>query len=97
MTTRKGSRIVELTLAASSLLGAGAPIPLAGTSQPFDVATLERLFPRGKDEYLRKSAGSLDQAIAGGFLLGANRQEILDLARLSFPDSAAPGGGHGGD
>ena len=66
---------------------------LVGTSQSFDAATLKRLFPEGKDEYLRKFAGSLDQAIAAGFLLAADRQEILDLAGLSFPDTAAPVGG----
>ena len=53
---------------------------LAGVCEPFDAATLDRLYPGGKREYLNKFEASLASAIKAGFILPADRQEILALA-----------------
>jgi hypothetical protein len=67
---------------------AGSPLAfLVGTSEPFDAATLERLYPAGKKEYLKKFEVALDSAIKAGFILAADRKEILELAALGFHGS----------
>ena len=58
---------------------------LFGTTRPFDAATLETLYPGGKADYLAKFTASLDGAIAGGFILADDRQEIVGLAAASYP------------
>lgn len=60
---------------------------LVGVSEPFDAATLARLYPGGKREYLRKFEASLSSAITAGFILPADRKEILDLAALTYSGS----------
>jgi hypothetical protein len=60
---------------------------LVGFSEPFDQATLHRLYPGGQSEYLKKFERSLSSAIAGGFILPADKQGILDLARVAYPTS----------
>ena len=60
---------------------------LAGVGEPFDQATLERLYPDGKREYLRKFEDSLSSAIKSGFILPADKWEILELAASTYPDS----------
>jgi hypothetical protein len=60
---------------------------MAGVCEPFDVATLDRLYPGGKKEYLKKFEASLSLAIKAGFILPADRQEILDLATMSYRGS----------
>lgn len=57
---------------------------IAGLSEPFSQARLEELYPRGKAEYLRRFAASLDRTIAEGHLLGEDRTEILDIAAINF-------------
>jgi hypothetical protein len=57
---------------------------LVGSSEPYDKAMLDRLYPGGRPEYLRKFQASLDAAIKAGFILKADRQEILDIARVSY-------------
>lgn len=57
---------------------------LVGSTVPFDKARLARLYPGGRSEYLRKFEASLSSVIAAGFILAADRQEILDLARASY-------------
>ena len=57
---------------------------LVGSSEPFDAATLNRLYPGGQREYLEKFEASLDSAITLGFILPADRQEILDLAAFAY-------------
>ena len=44
---------------------------LFGRTEPFDEATLAKLYPGGEDEYLERFGASLDAAIAAGFLLEA--------------------------
>jgi Alpha/beta hydrolase domain len=58
---------------------------LFGSSEPFDAQTLSRLYPGGKPEYLSRFKVSLDAAIDKGFLLSADREEILQLADAMYP------------
>jgi hypothetical protein len=57
---------------------------LVGSAEPYDQATLDRLYPGGKADYLKKFQGALDSAIKNGFILPADRQEILSLAPLMY-------------
>ena len=57
---------------------------LYGIAEPFDVATLKKLYPGGKAEYLRKFTVALDSVIRQGFILAADRKEILGLAAASW-------------
>ena len=63
---------------------------LFGSGEPFDAATLSRLYPGGAADYLERFTESLDEAIRSGFLLAADRQEILDLAAGDLPSPLAP-------
>ncbi len=58
---------------------------LFGSSEPFDAQALARLYPGGKPEYLKRFEVSLDSAISKGFLLSADRAEILQLADAMYP------------
>jgi hypothetical protein len=57
---------------------------LAGVGEPFDEATLEALYPGGKDEYLQQFEAALDEAIKAKHILPEDRQEILDVAAINF-------------
>jgi hypothetical protein len=67
--------------------GLGPIGALFGVTEPFDQATLDRLYPGGKRDYLQRFEASLDRTIAAGFLLPADREEILRLADLMYPGS----------
>jgi hypothetical protein len=43
------------------------------------------MYPGGKREYLKKFEASLSSAIKAGFILPEDREEILDLAALTYP------------
>lgn len=58
---------------------------LAGVTEPFDAAKLSQLYPGGRADYLRRFEAALDQAIAAGFLLQADRAEILAVASAGYP------------
>lgn len=58
---------------------------LFGSGEVFDHATLRGLYPGGLDEYLERFTLALDAAIQSGFVVPADRQEILDLAAITFP------------
>ncbi|WP_179466460.1 alpha/beta hydrolase domain-containing protein [Mycolicibacterium vinylchloridicum] len=77
---------VDVPTARTSGASAGDNVLLAifGSGEPFDAETLARLYPGGRTEYLARFAAALDQAIGAGFVLAADRQEILDLAAASF-------------
>jgi hypothetical protein len=63
----------------------GGPLGfLVGSCEPFDQATLDRLYPGGKKEYLKKFDASLESAIKAGFILPADKREILDLAAITY-------------
>ena len=81
---------VDVPAARTSGIGAGES-PLAqlfGSGELFDAATLRRLYPGGVTEYLQRFTAALDAAIGSGFILPADRQEILELATAGYPDSA---------
>jgi hypothetical protein len=56
-----------------------------GSGEPFDSATLTRLYPGGRDEYVKRFTDALDQTIESGFIVAADRREILELAVATFP------------
>jgi hypothetical protein len=60
---------------------------LVGSCEPFDTETLDRLYPGGKRQYLKKFETSLDSAIKSGFILAADKKEILSLADISYRGS----------
>jgi hypothetical protein len=73
----------------SGVGNSGGPLGfMVGVCEPFDAATLDRLYPGGKSAYLKKFEASLDSAISAGFILLADRQEILDLAAIAYRGSA---------
>lgn len=57
---------------------------LVGVGDPFDAATLAKLYPGGKTEYLARFETSLDAAIKAGHILPEDRQEILDIAAINY-------------
>lgn len=57
------------------------------TCKPFDTATLDRLYPAGKREYLKEFEASLSSAIKASFILTADKQDILDLAGIAYRGS----------
>jgi len=57
---------------------------LVGVGEPFDKATLARLYPGGKDAYLRKFTASLDAAIKAGHIPPEDRAEILAVAAINY-------------
>jgi hypothetical protein len=58
---------------------------LFGCGEPFDDATLRRLYPGGPAEYLESFTAALDTTIQAGFILPADRAEILQLAAATYP------------
>jgi alpha/beta hydrolase family protein len=52
---------------------------LFGSGELFDADTLRRLYPGGPDEYLDRFTGALDLAVESGFIVAADRGEILEL------------------
>ena len=58
---------------------------LFGSTEPFDAARLEALYPGGKADYLQRFTKALDRAIGKGFILAGDRDEILAVAAASFP------------
>jgi hypothetical protein len=60
---------------------------LFGTTRELEAADLARLYPGGRGDYLGRFEGALDAAIDAGFLLGADRAEILAVAAASWPGS----------
>jgi hypothetical protein len=61
-----------------------------GSGELFDAETVRRLYPNGVADYLERFAASLDSAIESGFLLAADRPEILELAAATFPGRSVP-------
>jgi Alpha/beta hydrolase domain len=57
-----------------------------GSGEPFDDAAVRRLYPGGVADYLERFTAALDSSIQSGFILAADREEILQLAAATFPD-----------
>ena len=91
---RAGVRTPWVDVPTSQLSGNGGPaaMPLVGMSRPFDDTAMARLYPGGKDDYVRRFTSALDKSIAAGFILPGDRQEIIDMASLSFKESTPPHG-----
>jgi hypothetical protein len=86
---RGGVRSPWVDAPTARLSGAVVPsaspiVALFGTTELFDRPQLDRLYPGGKADYLGKVEASLERAIAAGFILAADRREILDLAAVSW-------------
>ncbi|HEY2448964.1 MAG TPA: alpha/beta hydrolase domain-containing protein [Mycobacterium sp.] len=64
--------------------GANIMAAIFGSGEPFDAATLSRLYPGGVTEYVEKFTAALDTAIQSGFILPADRAEILKLAAATY-------------
>jgi Alpha/beta hydrolase domain len=58
---------------------------LFGSGEVFDAETLARLYPGGVTDYLQRFTAALDSAIAAGFIVAADRTEIIELASASYP------------
>jgi hypothetical protein len=58
---------------------------LFGITEPFTASKLAALYPGGPAQYLDVFAASLDAAIADGFILAADRAEIVAVAVASCP------------
>lgn len=58
---------------------------LFGSTRPFDGATLRRLYPHGAGDYLPAFRAAAERAVAAGFLLAADLDEIVAVAAASFP------------
>jgi hypothetical protein len=81
---------VEVPVAAYSGGGnsGGGPLStLAGSTVVFDQPTLDHLYPGGKSDYLKKFEASLDSTIQAGFILPADKAEIMQIAALNYPGS----------
>ena len=78
---------VDVPVARTSGLADGDSVMalLFGTGEMFSADLLERLYPGGVQQYLGRFTDALDSAIAAGFLLAADRDEILDLAAATYP------------
>lgn len=78
---------VDVPVARTSGLadGGGLMAMLFGSGEVFSADALERLYPGGVEQYLGRFTDALDSAIAAGFLLAADRDEILDLAAATYP------------
>ena len=80
---------VDVPVARTSGVGASDSVMamLFGSGEVFDDATLARLYPGGATEYVARFTEALDAAIAAGFLLAADRDEIVELAAKSLVPS----------
>jgi hypothetical protein len=58
---------------------------LFGSTRPLDEGQLARLYPQGRDQYLAAFEADLDRTIQAGFVLPADREEILSLAAAGWP------------
>lgn len=78
---------VDVPVARTSGIGSTESIMAAifGSGELFDAATLNRLYPGGREDYLERFTAALDTAIQSGFILPADRAEIIELASASYP------------
>jgi Alpha/beta hydrolase domain len=71
----------------SGLGGGPGSAFLVGSTEPFGQADLDRLYPAGKAEYLRRFDRSLNSAVISGFVLPADAAEIRGLAAAMYSGS----------
>ena len=82
---------VDVPTAKHSGVGnSGGPLGfLAGSTEVFDAATLQRLYPGGKPQYLRRFNAALARAMKAGFILPADQAGIRALADALYPEAPA--------
>ncbi|OBH54925.1 alpha/beta hydrolase domain-containing protein [Mycobacterium sp. E2479] len=82
---------VDVPIARTSGLGGEESIMSAifGSGELFDADTIQRLYPGGATQYLESFAAALEAAIDSGFILAADRAEILELAAATYPGGRA--------
>jgi hypothetical protein len=80
---------VDVPIARTSGVGSEENIMSAifGSGEPLEADALRRLYPGGAADYLERFTASLDSTIRAGFILAADREEILELATATFPDA----------
>ncbi len=80
---------VDVPIARTSGVGSEENIMSAifGSGEPFSADTLHRLYPGAAADYLQRFTASLDSTIRSGFILAADREEILELAAATFADA----------
>ena len=61
---------------------------LFGSGEVFDGDTVRALYPGGRGDYLERFTDALDRAIEAGFIVAADRSEILQLAEAGFPQGS---------
>jgi hypothetical protein len=87
--TRGGIRSPWMDVPIARTSGAGSVesimAALFGSGELFDAATLRRLYPGGRTDYLERFTAALDAAIQSGFILPADRREIIELASATYP------------
>ena len=78
---------VDVPTAKHSGLGnSGGPLGfLAGSTELFDAATLQRLYPGGKADYMARFNKALTRAVKAGFILPADQTDIRALAEAMYP------------
>jgi Alpha/beta hydrolase domain len=77
---------VDVPIARTSGLGGEESIMsmIFGSGEPFDDATVRRLYPGGADDYLQRFSAALGTAIDAGFIVPEDRSEILELAAATY-------------
>jgi hypothetical protein len=86
---RGGIRTGFVDVPSAVLSGVGQTGPvfafLFGTTRALDEATLHRLYPGGREEFAKRFAEATADAVAQGFLLAEDAEEIDGLAVSMFP------------
>ena len=79
---------VEVPTATLSGLGAKGEgfTGLFGVTRPFEPHRIAELYPAGREQYLERFTVSAEEARAAGYLLDEDIDEILALARASWPN-----------
>jgi hypothetical protein len=79
-----GIRTPWVDVPTARLSGLGGAAGQFGVTEPFDQATLDKLYPAGRAEYMGKFNKSLELAIKSGFILPADAVEIKALAAVMY-------------
>ena len=87
-TARGGIRTPWVDVPTIRLSGKGDPSSfigmLGGSGEPMTKTELDKLYPGGKAEYLRRFTTSLDEAIRRGHIVREDREEILAIAAINY-------------
>jgi Alpha/beta hydrolase domain len=78
---------VDVPTARLSGLGNPGTARSFGITDVFDQATLDKLYPAGRAEYLKKFDQSLESTLKSGFILSTDGAEIRALAAAMYPGS----------